>query len=361
MIDTAQKARDRARALALRARFEAAGATPVEAALLQPADVLLDLYGEDIRARAYVTSDPLRGEMMLRPDFTVPVARAHMDGDEAAARYTYAGEVFRKQEHDETRAIEYLQAGIEFFGGADPACDDAELFALIAQALQGQPVTPVTGDMALLRAAVGGLRISEARRGALLRHIWRPRRFRRLIERFSGKVPMPPGRAALLAQADPLAGIAEIPGRRTRAEIETRLEALRNDARQPPLSAHEAQILDAVLALRETAPHVVAALRDLSVDMPALTPATDTLARRLDAMASHGIDVENLGFDAGFGRASMEYYDGFVFAFHRDGRPDLPPVATGGRYDALTAALGAGVGVPAIGAVIRPDLMEDRA
>ncbi|MEM9242368.1 MAG: ATP phosphoribosyltransferase regulatory subunit, partial [Pseudomonadota bacterium] len=58
--------------------FEGAGAVPVDAAILQPAEVLLDLYGEDIRARAYVTSDALRGEQMLRPDFTVPVVQMHM-------------------------------------------------------------------------------------------------------------------------------------------------------------------------------------------------------------------------------------------------------------------------------------------
>jgi len=39
-----------AEAARLRALFEAAGAVPVEADVLQPADTLLDLYGEDIRA-----------------------------------------------------------------------------------------------------------------------------------------------------------------------------------------------------------------------------------------------------------------------------------------------------------------------
>ena len=88
------------RPLRLRARFEAAGAMPVEADVLQPAATLLDLYGEDIRARAYVTADPLRGEQMLRPDFTVPVVQMHMANGAEPARYTYAGEVFRKQEDD---------------------------------------------------------------------------------------------------------------------------------------------------------------------------------------------------------------------------------------------------------------------
>ena len=67
----------------------------VDPPLLQNADTLLDLYGEDIRARAYVTSDALRGEQMLRPDYTLPVVEMHMKGGAEPARYTYAGEVFR--------------------------------------------------------------------------------------------------------------------------------------------------------------------------------------------------------------------------------------------------------------------------
>ncbi len=53
----------------------------------------------------------------------------------------------------------------------------------------------------------------------------------------------------------------------------------------------------------------------------------------------------------------MEYYDGFVFGFYSPDRPDLPPIATGGRYDALTRRLGDGTAIPAVGGVLRPDLM----
>ena len=81
--------RARAEAARIHALFLTAGADPVETAILQPADVLLDLYGEDIRARAYTTHDPLRGEMMLRPDFTVPVAEAHMASGADPAAYAY--------------------------------------------------------------------------------------------------------------------------------------------------------------------------------------------------------------------------------------------------------------------------------
>ena len=56
----------------------------------------------------------------------------------------------------------------------------------------------------------------------------------------------------------------------------------------------------------------------------------------------------------------MEYYDGFVFSFHA-ADPALPPVASGGRYDALAAHLGQGGGqsIPAVGGIFRPGLVAD--
>ena len=98
-------------------------------------------------------------------------------------------------------------------------------------------------------------------------------------------------------------------------------------------------------------------LRDIAVDIPAIEPAVERLARRMDALAARGEDVDGLDFEASYGRTSMEYYDGFVFGFYVDNRTDLPPVATGGRYDALTRVLGKGNAIPAVGGVIRPGLL----
>ena len=129
----------------LRDYFAALGGQVIKADVLQPADTLLDLYGEDIRARSYLTSDPLRGEMVLRPDFTVPVVQMHMESHADPARYTYAGKVFRKQETDETRANEYVQVGYEVFDGQNPAGADAEVFAAIAGGLAGIQIEVQTG------------------------------------------------------------------------------------------------------------------------------------------------------------------------------------------------------------------------
>ncbi|MEJ8563001.1 ATP phosphoribosyltransferase regulatory subunit [Yoonia sp. GPGPB17] len=339
----------------LRDLFVAKGALVFKADVLQSADTLLDLYGEDIRARAYLTSDPLRGEMVLRPDFTVPVVQMHMQAHADPARYTYAGKVFRKQETDETRANEYVQVGYEVFDGQNPASADAEVFAAIAEGLADLPVRAATGDIGVLMAAVRGLRTTDARKAALLRHIWRPGRFRALMKRFgSGEVP--PARASLLAADDPFGDAGADIGLRSRKEVAARIEALRADAAAAPIAAEEIALIDAILGLRETAPNVLSALRDIAVDMPAIADAVAGLDARLDAMTDRGVDVANLEFEGSYGRTSLEYYDGFVFGFYATDRPEHPPVATGGRYDALTARLGQGRAVPAVGGVIRPDL-----
>ncbi|MEZ5715346.1 MAG: ATP phosphoribosyltransferase regulatory subunit [Paracoccaceae bacterium] len=357
-----QRAQIRAEAARLRGLFEAAGAQPVEAAILQPAETLLDLYGEDIRGRAYVTSDALRGEQMLRPDFTVPVVQMHMAIGAEPARYTYAGEVFRRQEEDDRRANEYVQVGFELFDRANPAEADAEVFARIQAVLDGLPLRASTGDIGILTAAVAGLRTTARRKAALMRHIWRPRRFRALIERFSGRAPVPPSRAALLADPDPMAGAGPEIGLRSRAEVEARIAALRDDAAAPPISAAQVDLMDAILAVRETLPFALEHLRDIAVDLPAIAPAVARLEARAGALSARGVDVAGLDFEASYGRTQMEYYDGFVFGFYAEGRPDLPPVATGGRYDALTRRLGALSGhpereIPAVGGVVRPELM----
>jgi len=344
--------------------FKAAGAQPVDADLLQPAGTLLDLYGEDIRARAYVTQDPDQGEMMLRPDFTVPVVQTHMREGGEPARYTYLGDVFRKQESGSARAREYLQVGYEVFDREAPEAADAEVFALFAGALAPLRLRPATGDIGILKAAVGCLATTDRRKAALMRHIWRPRRFRALLDRFTGRTDPHQSRAALLESAGGSGASALLEaagpeiGLRSRDEVIGRIEALLRDAGEPLIGRNEAAVLDTILGLRETLPNAHQQLRDIAVDLPGLTGAVDRMDRRMTALAAAGVNVDSLPFEASFGRTTMEYYDGFVFGFLAEGRADLPPVATGGRYDALTRVLGRGQEIPAVGGVIRPELVQ---
>lgn len=337
----------RAEADRLRSRLEAKGAEVFETDVLQPAGALLDLYGEDIRARAFVTHDPLKGEMMLRPDFTLPLVQRHMAAGGGEGRYAYAGEVFRRQEDDPDRAAEYLQVGYELFNGAAAPEADAEVFATISNVLAPLDLRAAMGDIGLLRAAVEGLGLSATRKAALLHHLWRPRRFRALLGRFGTSDPAP----------EPVAASGAEIGLRTSADVAERLAARQADRAEPPLSSALIEVVDVLLRIREKAPDALSRLHDVAVDLPSIGAALDVLTARFDALSAAGVDVDALDFEASYGRTTLEYYDGFVFGFYADARPDLPPVATGGRYDALTRAIGGGDGVPAVGGVIRPGLV----
>lgn len=336
--------------------FRAAGAEEVAPDILLPAGSLLDLYGEDIRARAYVTADPIRGEMMLRPDFTVPVVEAHMTNGAEPARYCYLGEVFRKQDMGDQRPAtlrdnEYLQAGFELFS-RDPAAD-AEVFALFHRLLAPHRLRAEIGDMGLVLDAVRGLPLPEARREALLHHVWRPGRFRRMLARFS--TPSVPRH---FPEAD-----APWAGMRSEAEMIRRIARLNADAAVAPLPAIWTERLERLFRLRGPAPEVQAQLAELAEDMPAIAGAVARIGAQMAAIAGHGIDPEAVIFDASHGRTTLEYYDGFTFSFHVGSfhalREGWPPIASGGRYDALTRVLGKGREIPAVGGIIRPGLLAE--
>lgn len=358
-----QRRRISAEADRLSALFVKSGAMPVETACLQPADILLDLYGEDIRARAYVTHDAALGEQMLRPDFTVPVVQMHMADGAEPARYTYSGPVWRKQQPGSARAAEYIQVGYELFDRLDPAAADAEVFGLFVDVLRPFGLRAATGDLGILMAAVVGLSTLKARKSALMRHLWRPARFRQLLDRFGGVTEVPETRRALLAAVagSDVARLhrasGEHVGLRSVEEIAARIEVLQADAAAEPLSGGEVALLTEILNLKEKSDVALLHLRDLSKEMKGLAPAVDRMERRLAALDRRDIDVAALDFEASYGRTTMEYYDGFVFGFYAEGRDDLPVIASGGRYDALTEVLGQGRSIPAVGGVIRPEFL----
>lgn len=334
--------------------FRQAGAVEVAPDILLPAETLLDLYGEDIRARAYVSTDPLRGEVMLRPDFTVPVVQMHMANGAEPARYCYLGEVFRKQDPGEERPAhprdnEYLQAGFELFAHDGDA--DAEVFALFWGLLAPYRLSPVTGDMGLLMEAVRALPLSAPRRDALLHHIWRPGRFQRLIERFSDGA-----RPRALPQSD-----APWSGLRAPDEMSARIARLNDDRHEAPLAPEWRDRLARLFTVAAPMPEAIRQIGAIARDWPALQPAIGRLEARMAALESRGIAPDGVRFDASHGRHTMEYYDGFTFSFIDGTRPDWPPVSTGGRYDAMTAILGrlSGRAIPAIGGIIRPGLVAE--
>jgi ATP phosphoribosyltransferase regulatory subunit len=204
------------------------------------------------------------------------------------------------------------------------------------------------------------------RRRQLRRHFWRPRRFHELIEEFVAGPAAPTAlRARLIAAAagpetaNTIAAIAtdagDPLGLREIDEIVTRSVALAEAAADPPMPAEQAELIETALSVTGPAGNALTRLRALTAEGSVdITPALDRFEARLAALERAGVDAADLPFDAAFGR-NLEYYEGFVFEITAQGRPDLPPLAGGGRYDAMTRRLGADRAVPAVGAMIRPE------
>ena len=171
---------------AIRAPFATAGAAAVEVPVLQPLALLLDLSGEAMRPRLFVVQAEGGEELAMRPDFTIPVARAHIAGGAAAGRYAYEGKAFRAAPAGSSRAEEFLQVGVEAFGGDDAATADVEVVGLAwrsAAAGGRSDLSLIVGDIALFAAFVDSLALAPALAARLKRLFTRPRLLQAELDR----------------------------------------------------------------------------------------------------------------------------------------------------------------------------------
>lgn len=351
------------------ARLEAAGHTRIDPPILQPADVFLDLTGEDIRRRLFLTSGADGRELCLRPDFTIPVCRQHLESEPAYRRddYCYAGPVFRQRPGE---LGEIPQVGAESLGRADREDADAAMLALALSVLAdlglGHPVVRI-GDETLFSAVLAGLDLPVVWQRRLRDLFGEGERLTAAITRMSGAgAPSDQRRdarlgfLAALEGANPdaaqevvadllsIAGISAVGGR-TASEIAERF--LEQAALASGAGTHKAaaSILSEYLAITgrpdESADALEAFATRHGLDLAAPLAA---FRARTAAMVSHGLDLAQIRFAADFGRR-LDYYTGFVFEVSAPDAANAGTLLGGGRYDRLLRLLGANDEVPAVG------------
>ena len=353
------------RADALVASYERTGYGRVDPAILQPAEPFLDLSGEDIRRRMYLTTDANGRELCLRPDFTIAVSRDYLASADAGspAGFCYLGPVFRQQDNG---AGELIQAGIESFGRRDIAAADAEIFALALEATSAYGIAEPDirmGDVGLFIALVDALKISPVWKRRLIKDFNRTGRLTQDLDMLMRQTTTRTEYAGVLAaltNSDPtaaralvtdllsIAGITAVGGR-TVGEIADRfLEQATLGAGNGLPQEIRAQI-ERFLAISGDPDNAVAALRALAADTKLdLAPALDLFESRTGFLAARGVDVSRIRFSTTFG-TSLDYYTGFEFSLHdASGRASQPLVA-GGRYDNLMTRLGSKTQIPAVG------------
>ena len=356
-----------ARSETLVASYERAGYARVTPAMLQPAEPFLDLSGEDIRRRMYLTTAPDGDEFCLRPDLTIPVSRDYLASSAAGkpAGFCYLGPVFR---HRTDGPAEFLQAGIESFGRSDKAAADAEMLSLGFEATAHYGVASPDiqiGDVALFAGLVAGLDLPPAWKRRLIKDFNRKSNLAQDLDRLvlggNNARPEYQGVLAALAGSDPkgahalitdllsIAGINAVGGRSV-GEIAGRFleqSALGASARLPRDVRH---LIERFLAIQDNPDGAAATLRALANDanmMPVLAPALDQFESRTGFLEARGIDVKRVRFSTAFGRG-FDYYTGLVFEL-TDPKRTGDPLVAGGRYDDLLTRLGASDPISAIG------------
>jgi len=358
-----------ARAEKLVASYVRAGYVQIDPPILQPAEPFLDLGGEEIRRRMFLTGDPQGRELCLRPDLTIPTARAYLQSPSAGktAGFCYLGTVFR---HREGAPAEFLQAGIESFARADTAAADAEMLSLGLEAttLYGLPAPEIRiGDVGLFSAFVAALDLAPAWKRRLTKDFNRKWSLAHDLDRLAlsgaGTPPEYQGVLSALGNADPkaahhlvtdllsIAGIETVGGRSVAEIAERFLEQAAlgggTAGAGTRLPGEVRALIERFLAVRGNPDEAASELRTLAADAAiALDAAIDLLETRVGFLAARGVDVRGIHFSTAFGRG-FDYYTGFVFELH-DVRVKGPLIA-GGRYDGLLARLGAGEAIPAVG------------
>ena len=330
--------------------FESQGCRRVETPVLQPADIFIDLSGEDIRRRLYLTQDSQGRELCLRPEFTIPVCLEHLASRQETGEYCYLGPVFRQRQEG---FGEFLQVGTESIGRTDqcPADADALGLALDGYALGwSEPYRVRLGDMGLLEGVFDALALPASLRRRLTRELAAGKGLKALANgegpdnsRYAGLLAAiegqdPKAARAFVEDVISIAGLSQIGGR-SAAEIADRFLA-KAESRSGQLSERGRSVLERYLAIRgdldESADAIRALAREEGLD---LTAALDRFDERTGFIAARGIDLKRLVFAADFTRV-LDYYTGFIFEARPASKPEGWYVAAGGRYDRLFEHLG---------------------
>ncbi len=364
------------RAEALVASYERAGYVRAAPAILQPADPFLDLSGEDIRKRMYLTADVHGRELCLRPDLTIPVSRDYLASPLAGKPqgFCYLGPVFRDRGE---AAGEFLQAGIESFGRPDIAAADAEMIALGLEATHSYGLNApdiLLGDVGLFAGLIAALDLAPGWKRRLIKDFNRKANLAQDLDRLSVAVTNgqseyqgvlaalagsdPKGAHALVADLLSIAGITTVGGRSV-AEIADRFLEQSALGASSTLPRETRSVIERFLHIAGDPDEAALALRTLAADAGiSLAPALDLFESRTGFLAARGVDVGRIRFSTAFGRG-FDYYTGVVFELH-DRAQGSEPLVAGGRYDGMLTRLGAARPVPAVGFAVWIERLAER-
>jgi ATP phosphoribosyltransferase regulatory subunit len=353
------------------ALFAARGAEAIDVPMLQPADPFLDIAGEDLRRRIFLTESETGETLCLRPEFTIPVCLDHIANRAATPRrYAYLGEVFRQRRDGEA---EFVQAGIEDLGDPDIATADArsiaDAHALLAMALPGLPLAVTLGDQTVFEAVLAALGLPRGWQKRLARAFGSADMIAAALADLAG----PPANRGLAGEANLLAASGDRAALSAFVAGEMQEAGISPQAGRTPDEIARRLIEKAELSRLRLTPAQLEALKTfLAIHVPlgeapgalagfaaasgiALGAALDLFSARADAILANGLSAGDISYDAAFGRP-LDYYTGVVFEISVPGA--ARPLVGGGRFDRLLTLLGAETAIPGVGFSVWLDRIE---
>ncbi len=284
--------------------FKRFGYEEIETPMFEHLELFTKKSGSNVVNQLYAFKDKASRDLVLRPELTTPVVRFFIQKLRATpkpVKVFYFGDCFRYEEPQAKRWRQFLQAGVEFIGTANPAAD-AEVVALasgIMRELGFKDHSLKMGHIRLLRELLAHAGVKGDAQDPILRAI-DSKEAKRIEEEIK------------------LAGIKSAD-----EKILLNLISLKGGA----------PVLDKAEELLSGIPRTEAALKNLRDIMGYLEP----------------LGVENFSLDLGIARG-LDYYTDFVFEMYVGG----VQIAGGGRYDGLVEQIG-GESTPAIGVAFGVD------
>jgi ATP phosphoribosyltransferase regulatory subunit len=355
----------------LLAEFVARRTERVDTPIIQPAEPFLDMAGEDLRRRIFMTENETGASLCLRPEFTIPVCLRHIEtATGTPKRYSYLGEIFRQRREG---GNEFYQAGIEDLGDRDIASADARLIGdaigILHRLVPGRALSVTLGDQAVFEAVVQALGLPSGWQKRLVHAFGNMMHLETLLARLASPQPvtgLEPHVLDFLTRGDEQGLVMHIDSTMQATGYST------NASRSPQeiarrlrekLVLSETHLDDAAFGVLEEFLSLSLPLADASSALAGfadaaglkLGTAVERFDARVAALANAGVDAAQIEYRAAFGRP-LDYYTGLVFEVTVEGSTAV--LAGGGRFDRLLTLLGAKDHIPAVGFALWLDRIE---
>ncbi len=342
-------------------RFARAGYDRLATPVLEFVELHERKSGAGIVSKLFELDGRSSGRVCLRPELTAGIVRAYTEAEPPPPlpwRVSHAGPAFRHEPPGRPdRLREFHQVGVERLGDSGPVAD-AEVIWLASWALAEAGVAGATirlGHVGLILELLGRSGLPASARVALVEMLSEAAAeggdvasIERGLDHFSGwlrraATDEPLSRA--VADADDR-GIDRlfrtlvpvVNGRRSGHEIIGRLRR-KWDLGQNLLATLD-RVRDQVRALAGLKGPPGPVLDRLARDFESLAPESVASLRSLvESLGHHGVDLDRLELDLGFGRG-IGFYSQMVFEVVAPTPGGPVEVCGGGRYDGLARVLG---------------------